>query len=156
METISKIQELYSKIPEEKMREMKTVRKAILESLQPGFVELVDVKSLIISYVVPVEKIPISKNNINDQRQPFTIVQLRVGLNEFSLLLLIIQYDESKEKERYLKKILKDEGIKFDLQVTMHFKKAETIPLKQICELIAHISVDEAVGIYKKYYKIPE
>lgn len=135
------VDEYLASLPADKRKEIKTVRKLILENLPKGYREGM---FGMIGYYVPLEEYPDTYNG-----QPLFIIGLAAQKNYNSLYLIAVY--GNREIEKWFKKRYKESGKKLDMgKSCVHFKKAEDLPLDLIAETIAKVPKDKYIKYVEK------
>lgn len=117
--------------PEDRREALQTVRRVILDNLQPGFAETTDWG---ISYVVPLEVNPKTYNG-----RPLFYMGLVAQKNHLSLHLLNIY----GEREAWFREQYAARGLRLDMgKACVRFRRAEDLALDLIGEVAAMESVE--------------
>jgi hypothetical protein len=123
-------------LPEDRRKEIKTVRNLILKHLPKGYEEGM---FGMIGYYVPLEDYPDTYNG-----QPLWIAGLAAQKNYNSLYLMAV-YGNTKI-EKWFKEKYKQSGKRLDMgKSCVRFKKAEDLPLELIAETIAKVPRDALI-----------
>ncbi len=131
-----------AELPLERCEAVSTIRKVLLKNLPGGFEETMQYG--MISYVVPLERYPITYN-----RQPLALAALASQKNYISLYLMNIYSDSASESwfvQRWTasgKKLNKGKSC-------IRFRRLEDVPLDVVGEAISRTSLEEFIETYER------
>lgn len=128
-------------LPEDRRAVIGAVRHLILENLPPGYVETINWGML--SYEIPLETF---SDTYNDQ--PLSYIGLAAQKNYYALYLMSI-YAVPTLYQKLLDGF-KAIGKKPDIgKSCVRFKKLEDLPLEALCQLIAAVTPEKYIKVYK-------
>lgn len=128
------VEQYLKELPEDRRKEISTVRKVILKNLPRGFIE--GMSHGMIAYYIPLEDFSDTYNG-----EPLGLAGIAAQRNYNSLYLMTVYGDTKIEK--WFKERYKASGKKLDMgKSCVHFKKAEDMPLDLIAETIAKVPKD--------------
>ena len=128
-------------LPEDRRAVIGAVRHLILENLPPGYVETINWGML--SYEIPLETFSDTYNG-----QPLSYIGLAAQKNYYALYLMSI-YAVPTLYQKLLDGF-KTIGKKPDIgKSCVRFRKLEDLPLEALCRLIAAISPEKYIEVYK-------
>lgn len=136
------VDDYLSELPQDRRETIGAVRRVILEHLPCGFVEAMQYG--MISYVVPLERYPITYNH-----QPLALAALASQKNYISLYLMNIYGDS--ETESWFMQRWTASGKKLNKgKSCIRFKRLQAVPLDVVGEAIARTSLDEFIERYER------
>ena len=132
------VEQYLTELPEDRRKEIESVRQVILENLPEGYEEAMNWG--MISYQVPLETYPDTYNG-----QPLMYAALASQKNHMSLYLTGIYMDE--ETKEGFEEAYRATGKRYDVgKSCVRFRKLDDLPLPLIGESIAAMDVDAFVA----------
>ncbi len=136
------VQEYLASLPEDRRKDIETVRNVILKNLPKGYVE--SIYWGMIGYAIPLSRYPNTYN-----KQPIGPAALAAQKNYNALYLMAVYSDPATEQ--WFKDEYKKSGKKLDMgKSCLRFKSADDLPLDLIGKLIARFPVDEYIKLYEQ------
>ena len=128
-------------LPEDRARDIETVRRVILEHLPEGYQE--EIGFGMITYVVPLARYPVTYN-----KQPLMYAALASHKNYMSVYLMNVYGDPQTEQwftDRY-----RASGKKLNMgKSCVRFKKLDDLPLDLVGDVIGRTTPDEYIQGYE-------
>lgn len=139
------VEQYLQELPPERREVLAAVRKVILNNLDKDFEE--GMQYGMIGYYVPHRVFPDGYHC--DPKQPLPFAGLAAQKNNYSLYLMCIYGDPSKEKQ--LRDAFAKAGKKPNMgKSCVRFKKLDDLPLEAIGKLIGSITAAQYVARYQK------
>ncbi|HET6645180.1 MAG TPA: DUF1801 domain-containing protein [Fimbriimonadales bacterium] len=139
------VEDYLASLPDDRREAIATVRKTVLENLQPGFEECIQYG--MISYAIPHSIYPAGYHC--DPKQPVPFACMGNQKNYVSLHLMCL-YMQSPLLDWFQAEWAKT-GKKLDMgKACVRFKKADDLALGAVGELFAKVSVDDYLAIIEK------
>jgi hypothetical protein len=133
----STVQEFLDELPDDRRPVVEAVRKAILKSLPKGYREAMNWG--VISYEVPLKSFPDTHNG-----HPLTYVGLSAQKNYYVLYVM------SPDGDPKLLAELQDAFKKADMgQCCVRFRKLDDLPLDAIGRIVARLTPEKYIAVYK-------
>ena len=135
------VEEFMNSLPEDRRSSIERVRKVIVDNLPQGYQESMGMGMLM--YSVPLSVCPDTYNG-----QPLCYAALSSHKSYMSVHLMQL-YGDKKAEERFRSEF-KARGKKLDMgKACVHFKAADDLPLDVIGDVIASISVEKWISVYR-------
>lgn len=139
------VDDYLAELPLDRREAIAAVRQVLLENLPSGFEETMQYG--MISYVVPLERYPVTYN-----RQPLGLAALTSQKNYISLYLMNI-YSHSESESWFVKRWTAS-GKKLNKgKSCIRFKSLRDVPLDVVGEAISRTSLEEFIESYERSRK---
>ena len=136
------VEEYLSEQTPERRESMEAIRGLILDSLPPGYEEVMQYG--MIAYVIPLERYPVTYN-----KQALQVVALASQKNYMSVYLMNVYGDQ--ETAQWFEEEFRASGKKLNMgKCCVRFKRPEDLPLDLIGKVVARTSVDGFIEVYEK------
>jgi uncharacterized protein YdhG (YjbR/CyaY superfamily) len=136
------VDEYLEQLPAERREVATALRKLVRDYLPPGYVEAMN-------WGMPCYEVPLSRHADTRNGQPLGYVAFAAQKNAYSLYLMGVYGDPAREAR--LRAGFDRIGRKPDIgKSCVRFRKLEHLPLEEIGELIASISVDELIAAHER------
>ena len=136
------VEEYLSEQTPERRESMEAIRGLILDSLPPGYEEVMQYG--MIAYVIPLERYPVTYN-----KQALQTVALASQKNYMSVYLMNVYGDQ--ETAQWFEEEFRASGKKLNMgKCCVRFKRPEDLPLDLIGKAVARTSVDGFIEVYEK------
>lgn len=136
------VDEYLEQLPAERREVATALRKLVRDHLPPGYVEAMN-------WGMPCYEVPLSRHADTRNGQPLGYVAFAAQKNAYSLYLMGVYGDPAREAR--LRAGFDRIGRKPDIgKSCVRFRKLEHLPLEEIGELIASISVDELIAAHER------
>ena len=128
-------------LPEDRARDIETVRRVILEHLPEGYHEEIGFGMIV--YVIPLARYPVTYN-----KQPLMYAGLASHKNYMSVYLMNVYGDP--ETERWFTDRYRASGKKLNMgKSCVRFKKLDDLPLDLVGDVIGRTTPDEYIRGYE-------
>ncbi len=137
---IKSVEDYIDSLPEDRQKDISTVRKIILKNLPKGIEEVMNWG--MITYQIPLEISPKTYNG-----QPLMYAALASQKNHMAVYLSGI-YSDEKLRKNFIEKYIAT-GKRMDMgKSCVRFRKLADLPLELIGEAISAIDINEFIEIY--------
>lgn len=139
------VDEYLQQLPEERRAVATALRKLVRDHLPPGYVEAMN-------WGMPCYEVPLARYPDTYNGQPLGCVAFAAQKNGYSLYLMGVYGDPAREAR--LREGFERIGRKPDMgKSCVRFRKLEHLPLEEIGELIASLSVDDLIALHEREHK---
>ena len=139
------VAEYLKELPAERRKIVKAVRQAVNESIQPGFVEVMNWG--MITWEIPLERYPKTYN-----KKPLMFCSLAAQKRHYALYMMHV-YEESEHMDA-IRRAYEDAGLKLDMgKCCLRFRALDEIHLPIVRELISACTLDQFLAHYESCRK---